>query len=84
MASVKVTPEALEHLANLPRVARERIGKLLQRLERWPAVSGVKPLSGKLVGWYRMRTGDYRIRFHVKGQNVIVDKVGHRKDIYED
>ena len=84
MASVKVTPESLEQLANLPRVARQRIGKLFQRLEAWPAVSGAKPLSGNLAGWYRLRTGDYRVRFRVEEQTVIVDKIGHRKEFYED
>jgi mRNA-degrading endonuclease RelE of RelBE toxin-antitoxin system len=50
MAKVKVTPEALADLAKLPRPIRERIGKLFQRLEQWPAVSGVKSLSGNLAG----------------------------------
>jgi mRNA interferase RelE/StbE len=84
VAAVKVTPEALEQLANLPRVARERIGKLFQRLEAWPAVSGARPLSGNLAGWYRLRTGNYRVRFRVEEQTVIVNKIGHRKEFYED
>jgi mRNA interferase RelE/StbE len=83
-ASVSVTPDALKELASLPRVIRERIGKVFQRLEAWPDVSGAKPLSGNLAGWYRMRTGDYRVRFRVKGKNVIVDKIGHRSDFYEE
>jgi mRNA interferase RelE/StbE len=68
----------------LPRLIRERIGKLFQRLEAWPAVSGAKPLSGNLSGWYRLRTGDYRVRFRVEGQTVIVDKIGHRSEFYEE
>jgi mRNA-degrading endonuclease RelE of RelBE toxin-antitoxin system len=84
MATVKVTPEALEQLAGLPRVIRERMGKLLQRLQSWPNVSGAKPLSGDLAGCYRLRTGDYRLRFRVKGGNILVDKIGHRSDFYED
>ena len=50
--------EALEELAKLPRAIRERIGKLFERLEGWPAVSGAKPLYGNLAGSYRLRTGD--------------------------
>jgi mRNA interferase RelE/StbE len=83
MARVTVGREALEQLAKLPRVVRERIGKLFERLECWPAVSGAKPLTGNLAGWYRLRTGDYRVRFRVEGGNVIVDKIGHRSDFYE-
>ena len=36
MATVTVTPDTLEELAKLPRVIRERIGKLFERLEAWP------------------------------------------------
>lgn len=84
MASVMVRPDALEQLARLPCGIRERIGKLFERLAHWPAVSGAKPLSGNLVGWYRLRTGDYRVRFRVHGETVIVDKIGHRSEFYED
>lgn len=84
MATVKINPEAVEQLARLPRVMRERIGQIFERLEAWPAVSGVKRLSGNLAGWYRLRSGDYRIRFRIQGDTVIVDKIGHRKDVYED
>jgi mRNA interferase RelE/StbE len=84
MVRVTVTPDALEQLAKLPRVIRERIGKLFGRLHAWPTVSGAKPLSGILAGWYRLRTGDYRVRFRVQGETVIVDNIGHRSEFYED
>ncbi len=83
MPTVKVTPDVLKQLAALPRVIRERIGKLFARLEDWPAVSGAKALSGNLAGWYRLRTGDYRVRFHIQGEDVVVDKIGHRSEFYE-
>ena len=79
MASVMVRPDALDKLAKLPR-----IGKLFERLEGWPALSGAKPLSGNLAGGYRLRTGDYRVRSRVEGETVIVDKIGHRSEFYED
>jgi hypothetical protein len=31
-----------------------------------------------------MRTGDYRLRFRVQGETIIVDKSGHRSEFYED
>ena len=63
---------------------RARYERLLARLEKWPDVSGAKPLRGNLAGWYRFRTGDYRVRFYVRGETVIVDKIGHRSEFYED
>ena len=49
----------------------------------WQDVSGAKPLSGTLAGNYRLRTGDYRLRFRVEGDIVRVDKIGHRREFYE-
>ena len=94
MALVKMTTEATAQAEKLPNEIHRRVLKLMKRLEDWPVVSGVKALSDNLAGWYRMRTGDYRLRFRVESVEgdaegekivmIIVDKIGHRKDIYED
>jgi mRNA interferase RelE/StbE len=84
MATVELTPEAADQFGRLPRSIRARMNLLRERLEQWPDVSGAKPLRGELAGWYRLRTGDYRLRFYVKGETVIVDKIGHRSDFYDD
>lgn len=84
MPDVLMTSEAFEQFDVLPKAIKERIRKLVKRLENWPAVSGTKALSGDLAGWYRMRTGDYRVRFRIDKQSVVIDKIGHRKEIYDD
>jgi mRNA-degrading endonuclease RelE of RelBE toxin-antitoxin system len=30
-----------------------------------------------------MRTGDYRVRFQVRDEGIVIDKVGHRERFYE-
>lgn len=86
MAAVELTPEAAEQFDRVPLVIRARMDRLRERLRRWPNVSGVKALSGNLAGWHRMRTGDYRLRFRVadRGDRIIVDKIGHRSEFYEE
>jgi mRNA interferase RelE/StbE len=84
MATVDVTTEARQQAKRLPKSMQARFKRVLARLEDWPAVSGVKALSGNLAGWYRLRFGDYRLRFRAKDDVVTVDKIGHRKDFYED
>jgi len=83
MAKVKLTAEAAEGLEDLPRVIHYRMLVLLERLGRWPAVSGARPLTGRLAGRYRLRTGDWRLQFRLEGQTVIVEKIGHRDRFYE-
>jgi mRNA-degrading endonuclease RelE of RelBE toxin-antitoxin system len=81
---VELVPAAARQLEALPRVIRARVMTIIQRLERWPVVSGAKPLSGKLAGRYRIRTGDYRVQFHVRTDIVIIERIGHRDGFYED
>lgn len=84
MAAVVLTPDAAEQLERLPRTIHARVLALLERLQNWPEVSGAKPLRGDLAGWYRLRTGDYRVRFRVQGERVTVARIGHRREFYED
>ena len=77
-----MTPAAARQLADLPRVIRSRAAKVLERLERWPAVSGAKPLTGNLAGKFRIGTGDYRLQFHVSGNTVVVERIGHHDGFY--
>ena len=67
-----------------------RVLRLVERLKDWPAVSGAKPLRGKLAGHFRLRTGDYRLQFCVVDSEIAIEretaieKVGHRSRFYGD
>ena len=82
-AKVTVTRAAARQYDGLPRLIQGRVLKVFERLERWPQVSGAKPLTGRLAGHYRVRTGDYRVQFHARGERVVVEKIGHRDGFYE-
>ncbi len=84
MINISLTLHAQRQIDRLPKAIRTRILKLLERLRLWPNVSGVKPLSGALAGRFRMRTGDYRLQFYVKGDDIFVEKIGHRAGFYEE
>ena len=79
-----LTEQAQRELDELGRVIHFRVLGVLARLERWPRVSGAKPLRHGLAGRHRIRTGDYRVQFRVEGQTVVVEKIGHRDGFYED
>jgi len=42
-----------------------------------------KPLQYSLKGHYRLRVGDWRIIYMVKGNTVIISSIGNRKDVYD-
>ncbi len=81
---VIITPEALAQYAALPKAIQRRVRNITTRLRNWPQVSGAKALRGPLAGHFRIRTGDYRVQFHVAGATLVVEKVGHRDGFYED
>ncbi len=84
MATVILTGEAQGQLDDLPRAIHFRVQRILERLERWPKVSGAKALRRNLAGRYRIRTGDWRVQFHLEGETVVVERIGHRDRFYED
>lgn len=84
MNTILYSPAAVEELDRLNNPIKARIYKLLERLQNWPNVSGAKALAGDLAGSFRMRTGDYRLQFHLEDQTIFIDKIGHRDGFYDD
>lgn len=82
--AVYLSSAAQAAVETLPKTIRLRLRTVFAELDRWPAVSGAKPLRGPLAGWFRKRTGDYRVLFRVRGTDVLVEKIAHRRDVYEE
>ena len=74
--------KALKQLKNMERDVQERIIAAMERVRIKP-----EKYVTKLVGdpGYKLRVGDYRIIMDIDSKNlqVLVLKVGHRKNIYE-
>ncbi len=84
MVDVNVSPEVQRQIDRLPKVIRARVWVLINRLRKWPEISGAKPLRGRLTGRYRLRTGDYRLQFRIEGREVVIEQIGHRAGFYEE
>ena len=64
--------------------AKNRIKKAIEeKLTRNPVEFG-KPLRYSLKGCRRLRVGDFRVIYTIDRQTVLIVKIGHRKEIYED
>ncbi len=74
MATVVLTPDAVRDIAGLPSPIVARMERLVERLQHWPQVSGVRRLTGTLAGKYRVRTGDYRLQFRVEQARKIITR----------
>jgi mRNA interferase RelE/StbE len=75
------TRRAIKDIRKLEPKVKERIGKTLLRYAGDPLKHAEKLIESRL-GEYRFRIGDYRVIFDLEGEEIVVLRAGHRKDIY--
>lgn len=76
------TQRAFRDIKKLESSARNRIGKALRRYQDDPLKYADK-IKDKKLGSYRFRIGDYRAIFDLEKDNIVILRVGHRRDIYK-
>jgi len=76
-------PDVAKHdLPGMPANIKETIRRAIeQRLAEEPLLTG-EPLRHSLKGHRKLRVGDYRIVYRIRGKEIIILKIGHRKDVY--
>ena len=76
-------PDVLkEDLTNVPVNIKTRIRKAIEtRLLKDPILFG-QPLRQSLKGHRKLRVGDWRIIYRVEHSNIVILKIGNRKDVY--
>ena len=75
------THRASKDIRRLEENVKQRIGKALKRYGEEPLKYASK-LTDPALGTYRFRIGDYRVIFDVEDKEIVVLRVGHRRDIY--
>jgi mRNA interferase RelE/StbE len=69
-------------LRRLDTQTHRRVLEVLEDLQDNP-YQGSK-LTNVAIGQWRIRVGDYRIRYDIEGEEVLLYRVRHRRDIYRD
>jgi mRNA interferase RelE/StbE len=75
------TKTASGDIQKLDTVAKRKIGKKLKDYSQSP-LTYAKKLTDPKIGTYRWRIGNYRIVFDIEGNNLVILRAGHRKEIY--
>lgn len=84
MHSVRILKEASRELARLDKPNGNRIAERIN----WLAdnLDDIRPeaLRGNLVGFYKLRIGDYRVIYEIihDERTIVIHAIGHRRDIY--
>ncbi|MEI8232741.1 MAG: type II toxin-antitoxin system RelE/ParE family toxin [bacterium] len=76
------TKSAVKDIKKLDTIAKKRLKKKLELLATDPLHYSKKLIHSDL-GTYRYRIGDYRIIFDLDGKNIVILRVGHRREIYK-
>ncbi|MGB5924790.1 MAG: type II toxin-antitoxin system RelE/ParE family toxin [Dehalococcoidia bacterium] len=74
------TKRAMRDISKLEPEIKEKIGDALKRYGKDP-LNYARKMTDPSLGSYRLRIGDYRVIFDVEGDEIIVLRVGHRKEI---
>jgi len=82
MASVNWSRESLEQLDSLDSLIRERVLSKVGWLGEHFEDIVPEPLHKEMKGLYKLRVGDYRVVYAVRGDSIFIEVVGHRRDIY--
>lgn len=75
------TKRAAKDIERLEVNIRNRIGRTLLRYAEDPLKYAEKLIDPRL-GMYRFRIGDYRVIFDLAKDDIVILRVGHRRDIY--
>jgi mRNA interferase RelE/StbE len=78
---LRYTHRAAKDIDALDRLAQKRLAKRLEELRLDPLGLSKKLINPKM-GQYRCRFGDYRVIFDLHGRDIIILRVGHRREIY--
>ena len=81
MREVEWTETALEDVAALDKGIARRVKQAVERFAD-TGVGNVKRLQGIDPPEYRLRVGDYRVRFHLDDETVQVLRVRNRREAY--
>ena len=81
MREVEWTETALEDMAALDKGIARRVKQAVERFADTGA-GNVKRLQGIDPPEYRLRVGDYRVRFHMNDETVQVLRVRNRREAY--
>jgi len=83
--SYKLVPSKtfLKDLRKIPPGYKSRVNKALLKLKKDPfSARDLKKLANIEIGRWRLRIGDYRLRYDIIGLEIKLHIIRHRKDAY--
>jgi mRNA interferase RelE/StbE len=86
MFSIEYLESVQEDIGGLSKFIKAKLKKAIEKKLILNPIEFGKPLQYSLKGLRRLRVEDYRIIYQIDNENqiVLIVKIGHRKEVYED
>ena len=72
-------------IRDISRLDKKEARRIINKIEKdlSERAESYLVLKGEFAGLRKMRIGDYRVVFTIMDANVIILRIGHRKEIYK-
>ncbi len=84
MAKVEWTEDAIEDLSRLDKPIIRRILKKVSWFSNNFDSITPESLSGDFKGAFKLRLGDWRVVYTIENDLILIQAVGHRREIYKE
>jgi len=82
LVKIEWTEAAIKDLQSLDKPITQRIlTKVAWFFNNFEKVVP-EPLIGKFEGAFKLRIGDWRVIYTVEGKTIVIQFIGHRREIY--
>ncbi len=69
-------------ISGISKNIKNRVKKAIEKKLLFDPIKFGKPLRRSLQGYRKLRVGDYRVIYKIEKNNIIILKIGHRKEVY--
>lgn len=83
MVNIEWTEDAIKDLEKLDKPVAQRVLKKISWLsDNFERVTP-ESLTGEFKGTFKLRIGDWRVIYTIEGQTLVIQFIGHRREIYK-
>jgi mRNA interferase RelE/StbE len=82
LANIEWNEDAIKDLAKLDKPVAQRILKKIDWLSDNFKKVTPEPLIGQFKGTFKLRIGDWRVVYTIESHTLVIQFIGHRRDIY--
>ena len=82
MAKLEWTEKAITDLERLDELTVQRILRKVTWFANNFERIAPEPLVGDLKGTFKLRVGDWRVVYTVEDETIVIQLIGHRREIY--